>query len=216
MNNLIDQLFSNLDTWRHLPSYQLERRADVFFSVYLPEFLREMRGLDIEIVIPEFPVRVGTIQPKIDINKSFKIDYVAKIRNANKILFIELKTDDHSRRDKQDWYLLEAKKKGMPALLRGLKKIYAATDAKSKYDHLLRALETANLIQLGGRNIFEPMDQDCDISIIYVQPHPDSENDTITFDELAEFVGKKEDHLSKRFSQSLKDWASMTAGEMSA
>ncbi len=31
----LDIIFRHLDHWRHLPSYQLERRADVFFSVYL-------------------------------------------------------------------------------------------------------------------------------------------------------------------------------------
>ena len=35
----IDTLFDRMDAWRHLPSYQLERRADLFFSLYLPEVL---------------------------------------------------------------------------------------------------------------------------------------------------------------------------------
>jgi len=30
-----DVVFRHLDRWRHFPNYQLERRADVFFSVYL-------------------------------------------------------------------------------------------------------------------------------------------------------------------------------------
>lgn len=32
-------LFDRMDNWRHLPSYQLERRADLIFSLYLPEVL---------------------------------------------------------------------------------------------------------------------------------------------------------------------------------
>lgn len=35
----INDLFDNLDTWRHLPAYQLERCADIFFSLYLPDLL---------------------------------------------------------------------------------------------------------------------------------------------------------------------------------
>jgi hypothetical protein len=30
----LDSVFAHLDRWRHLPNYQLERRADIFFSVY--------------------------------------------------------------------------------------------------------------------------------------------------------------------------------------
>jgi len=33
----IDTLFDRMDAWRHLPNYQLERRADIFFAMYLPE-----------------------------------------------------------------------------------------------------------------------------------------------------------------------------------
>jgi hypothetical protein len=34
--NPIDALFDRMDTWRHFPNYQLERRADLFFASYLP------------------------------------------------------------------------------------------------------------------------------------------------------------------------------------
>jgi hypothetical protein len=44
MSEPIQQLFENLDSWRHLPAYQLERRADVFFSVYLHPMLAERFG----------------------------------------------------------------------------------------------------------------------------------------------------------------------------
>ena len=33
------QLFDRLDEWRDFPNYQLERRADIFFSLYLVEAL---------------------------------------------------------------------------------------------------------------------------------------------------------------------------------
>lgn len=29
----IDTLFKRMDAWRHFPNYQLERRADIFFSL---------------------------------------------------------------------------------------------------------------------------------------------------------------------------------------
>jgi len=40
--NRIDAIFDRMDVWRHLPSYQLERRADLFFALYLPEVLNTM------------------------------------------------------------------------------------------------------------------------------------------------------------------------------
>ena len=36
---MIDTLFDRIDAWRHLPSYQLERRADRLFLLYMPEML---------------------------------------------------------------------------------------------------------------------------------------------------------------------------------
>jgi hypothetical protein len=38
----IDTIFENLNIWRHLPTYQLERRLDAFLSFYLPGFIRLM------------------------------------------------------------------------------------------------------------------------------------------------------------------------------
>jgi hypothetical protein len=77
--NRIEQLFDLLDHWRHLPAYQLERRADILFALYLPEFLSERLGIPIRAeMIPEFPVRLGTIYPEtVDNNSSCKIDYLA-------------------------------------------------------------------------------------------------------------------------------------------
>ena len=99
----INAIFDNMDVWRNLPAYQLERRADIFFSIYLPEILFYKFGAKVEGVIPEFPIRVGTIHHEIDINKSFKVDYFAKA--SKKIILVELKTDEGSRRNEQDWYL---------------------------------------------------------------------------------------------------------------
>ena len=98
----VNKLFDNLDKWRHLPSYQLERRADVFFSAYIGYLLEGNFGYEIDQVIPEFPVRIGTIDPNVATNQSFKIDYLASVMGENKIIFLELKTDDRSRRGKQD------------------------------------------------------------------------------------------------------------------
>ena len=59
-------VFANLDRWRHFPAYQLERRADIFFSVYLPEALAKVTGVEIDPrMIPEFPLKLDLIWPAV-------------------------------------------------------------------------------------------------------------------------------------------------------
>ena len=56
----IDTLFNRMDAWRHFPNYQLERRADIFFALYLPEVLEaKLRFAVGSELAPEFPVRIG-------------------------------------------------------------------------------------------------------------------------------------------------------------
>ena len=61
MEQLITKLFDTLDDWRNLPAYQLERRADIFFAIYLEEIIQAKFNINIEFIIPEFPVRIGNI-----------------------------------------------------------------------------------------------------------------------------------------------------------
>ena len=74
------KLFDLLDDWRYLPAYQLERRADVFFGMHLKEILHKKYGSEIDEIIPEFPIRKGSLpqntlfnkNPKERKNQSFK------------------------------------------------------------------------------------------------------------------------------------------------
>lgn len=88
----LDTVFRHLGHWRHLPAYQLERRADVFFSVYLKEVVEEFTKTTLEdVMIPEFPVKHdGT-------NQSDKVDYVLFTKDRKRVFFIELKTDGGSQ-----------------------------------------------------------------------------------------------------------------------
>jgi hypothetical protein len=211
---LINDIFDNMDKWRHLPAYQLERRADIFFSIYLTDILAHRFGVDIEGVIPEFPIRVGTIHHNTDINKSFKIDYLAKSNSNNKIFFVELKTDQASRRDKQDWYLERAREVGLTELLVGIRKIYKATKSKNKYQHLLALLHKMGFIIIDSNGSFEITQANYDIQIVYIQPNnPDDKANVITFQEVSEFIEGYGDDLSIRFSRSLLNWAEKRAGD---
>lgn len=212
--NRINELFSRMDEWRHLPAYQLERRADIFFSIYLGHLLRKKVGLEIDGVIPEFPVRVGTVHPTENTNRSFKIDYFAKAKNSDTVVFVELKTDDASRRSKQDWYLQRAKEVGVAKLLQGLREIYAATGSKKKYRCLLGELEGMGLIVLNSDETIEVVEAKYEVQVVYIQPNNrDGKENVIPFREIAGIVEQQGDELSLRFAQSLREWASVTAGE---
>jgi hypothetical protein len=165
--------------------------------------------MEVQTLIPEFPVRVGTVVPEVDINKSYKIDYVARLKNINRVLFIELKTDSQSRRPEQDSYLKKAREQNIPALVKGIRQIYQASNAKQKYSNLESALERAGFIQKG----FQVIETLFEIDVIYLQPKADPNNQNIIgFLEFADFVAEHSDHLSQRFAESLRKWATENAG----
>ena len=64
MTDALTTIFTNMSRWRHLPAYQLERRADIFFSAYLPAVIAEHTGVPVVAdVIPELPIRRDLIWP---------------------------------------------------------------------------------------------------------------------------------------------------------
>jgi hypothetical protein len=227
----IDTLFDRMDVWRHFPNYQLERRADLFFAPYLVEVLEARLGFPLcPDLIPEFPVRIGTIYPDDPTNnQSCKIDYVALSAARDKVVFVELKTEARSRRDKQDEYLLAAQKAGLRALLQGLLHIFRVTKSKRKYFCLLAYLERMGLLRLpeGMKEIMaqptlrgvtkasrqvEININPAESFIRYVQPNGTARN-VIPFRDFAEVVRKHDDPMSQRFARSLLEWADVQAGE---
>ena len=204
----INKLFDLLDDWRNLPAYQLERRADIFFAVYIPEIIKGRFGIDVEFLLPEFPIRVGNVSTKKDLkipNQSFKIDYVAVSNKDNKVYFIELKTDDGSRRDKQDWYLKTAKQNNIPDLISGILQIYDATSSKKKYDNLIDNLSRIGWIDSTNRT---NISHEYEIEIVYIQPNVDNHNTDliISFDDIRECLSDNTDYLTVRFLDSLTKW----------
>lgn len=228
--DLINELFDRMDTWRHFPNYQLERRADIFFALYLPEVLEVKLGFPIRPELaPEFPVRIGTIYPDIPIDKSYKIDYVALSAKGDKTIFVELKTEVLSRRPEQDKYLLAAQEVSLCNLLKGLLEIFRATNSKQKYFCLLEHLERMELIKIpiSMKEIMaQPTLQGANEAsrqvevaayageslIVYVQPNGTGP-DIISFKEFAGIVQRHEDAVSQRFATSLCKWAETQAGE---
>lgn len=203
---LIDKLFSRLDDWRHLPSYQLERRADIFFSIYLDDIIKSKFNHDIEFVVPEFPVRLGDIYPNIvdNSNRSFKIDYVAVCNKTQKVFLIELKTDDGSRRNRQDKYLEKAKENNVKKLVGGILQIRQTTSSKKKYDNLISLLSKIGWID---ESTMTATCEDYDIEIVYIQPNiGNADKNIISFADIVSILSHRQDELTQRFVKSLTNW----------
>lgn len=222
----LDVLFRNLDRWRHLPSYQLERRADIFFSIYLKPLVEEFTGVPLEDeVVPELPIRRDLIWTDLPSSQSVKVDYVLFAKDRSRVFFVELKTDCASRRDRQDEYLETASRLGFRKILEGIRSILLATNAHQKYHHLSAALARLGYLRLPTdlADYIHPAPRvgltarlnqievllDSTVEVIYVQPEAVDGDRCIDFARFADFVGRHPDPVSQRFSQHLRRWCSV-------
>ncbi len=131
-----------------------------------------------------------------------------------------------SRRQNQDQYLAASRDVGFAALLGGVLDIFRATNSKRKYFALLEQLELMGLLRLppemkeimAGQDLrgvseasvaVEVTATVTDCIIVYVQPHG-SGDDIINFEEFRTTVLRHDDPVSRRFAQSLEEWARMT------
>lgn len=224
----ITTLFDRLDTWRHLPNYQLERRADAFFSLYLAESLEaEFHTAFHAAIIPEFPLHINKLYPEAETDKSYKADYLAISADGQLAVLVELKTEILSKSESQEKYLAMACTRGLPELLNGLVKIFRATNSKHKYIVLLETLESLGLITLppdlhGAVDAGETqranalatkigITTQAALKRVYLQPHGD-ESGVISFSTFVQTVDRHTDTLSRRFAVSLRKWAKVAAG----
>lgn len=222
----VDKLFELLDRWRHLPNYQLERRTDIFFGLYLPELLANRYEQPIAGVVPEFPVKRDLIWPSHPTNKSVKVDYVAFADDRTRCYFVELKTDVASRRDAQDHYLERCGELGLAAILDGLTSIVKASSAHQKYFHLLSELADLGCLDLppelaeflfpqarpGLRKLQDQIEICADpgefeLEVVYIQPlvPEDGSDNVIGFEEMASWLDGK-DEMARVFAQYLRRW----------
>ena len=242
MDQLVEMLFNRMDDWRHFPDYQLERRADILFSLYLPTILSQKLGKKIsEHIIPEFPF---LIDPKVtdkESNQSKKVDFLAFTDNFTEAFYVELKTDSRSVVPSQRRFYEEVVNQEFTTILKDVVTIFNNTDknARMKYFHLLRQLEKLRLLVIpdklksimGGSNHRGYRDPTIRFTyndivkkrqVVYIQPSTlidaqpcHSENNTvvITFDEVANSIRDNHlDHFSQRFAESVRRWGFTKAG----
>ncbi len=220
----LDVVFRHLDQWRHLPNYQLERRADVFFSVYLKEVVEEFTGLALEeVIIPELPIKRDLIWPELPTNKSVKVDYALFAKDRRRVVFVELKTDGASRREGQDTYLETAQRIGFRRIVEGVRAIILNTSAHRKYHHLAGARARRGYLtrppDLAGHlypvvrpDVLSHLEEivveqhDPAIDVLYLQPEATDGDRCIDFARFAHHVGRHSDPFSQRFAEHLVRW----------
>ena len=136
----IKSIFDLLDQWRGLPNYQMERRVDIYFALYLHEiimayFKDELKGEKITHVniIPEFPLK------KDGNRQSLKVDYA--VFSKNKLFLVELKTDVNSLNDVQYGNLIIAKSKSLYDFVSIIPDIAIGSDQRKKYMYLIKCIK---------------------------------------------------------------------------
>jgi hypothetical protein len=211
---LIDEYFDLLEEWKKYPAYKLETRIDSFVGFVLPKVLEDLKGIKATVIIPELPIRLGTVHPHHDdkpfADRSYKVDFFVRTECGQNI-FIEFKSDSGSRREKQDNYLRLSQEVKMNAILEGILKIYKVTTYKNKYSVLLDKLVESGLLNYKDENYKTSIDAG-GIRILYVQPRilsGDEDKEVITFDEVAGSIRKvyPDNDLMKRLAMSLDKWS---------
>ncbi|MBC8446486.1 MAG: hypothetical protein H8D78_01940 [Chloroflexi bacterium] len=228
----IRQIFEQLDAWRHLPAYRLEPRADVFFGLYMQRVVEKRVDRDLHpVMIPELPLRRGTLfgEQVKGRNASVKVDYALFTQQCDAVFLVELKTDQASRREGQDAYLLAAQSVGLAGIIDGILKIIRATSVqyRPKYLHLLARFEELGLLRVPGEmytagntdilsyltevSITLPV-SDPPMEVLYVQPQSVGANNVIDFEEFAKGLPAK-DPVADVFREYLVRWREPAGAE---
>jgi len=201
--------FEMMIDWKKLPAYKAEPRIDSLIGYFLEPILEDYLKEKIDEIIPELPIRLGTVKPELENTKyserSYKVDFFA-IGNKGKNYLIEFKTDTNSRRTKQDEYLSISKKLGTSKLINGILSISNVSTYTKKYNHLKDKLQKVGLLNekygYSGKNI--------DLEIIYVQPsNHNKEKLVIDFNWIADWLEKNNnsDTFETELACALRIWA---------
>ncbi|MCD8274630.1 MAG: hypothetical protein LUC96_06565 [Alistipes sp.] len=213
----LTSLFDLLTDWRQLPAYQLERRADIFFALYLEDLLTYcgyFADSDRLTVIPEFPAK------QEHMNLSDRIDYL--VASDDKIVYVELKTDNHSIRTEQALYLHKIRQKSLSEVFSNIIAIYETTTARAKYKHLIKKLNRwikytdTRLVKERCRLKEDAIMKIQSVEVVYILPTPQPikseqyEHRCICFETLIKMLNQPrydDDPIARRFAEALKVWA---------
>lgn len=161
----IADVFNILDCWRHLPAFRLELQVAPFFALFLRDILTKTLRVELHpIVIPEFPLKIGTLRKsarcqnepcpinksKASNDQSYNVDYLVFSKDLTIAYLIELKTDMDSVNREQQCYLHRAKSTGIDELICGVIQISKKPEnrRRTKYVHLLHRLAALELFSI--------------------------------------------------------------------
>lgn len=211
---LINDIFDRLDEWRHFPAYLLEGRADILFGIYLPNIIKKRFGCTVDHIIPEFPIKAGSIF-NADITESehpLKIKFLAICESTQTVYLIFLKTDINSLRPLQYKHLSKAKEHNVRNIVDGILDIQHASMLKKKYTNLLHKLRTVGWLD---DSLTQNTAGQYNIKRVFIQPTNNSgEDEIITFENVIEYLAEKEDFFTTRFRQSLQSWVKDSPSEL--
>lgn len=163
---VLSDALRQLDQWRHLPAYQLERRVDVFFGLLLPEIIESRFNVPRGKLIPEFPLHKGETRISEDPgnNQSVNVDFAlfCSQPESERIFLVELKTDMRSINKAQLYKMIKAKEAESKSVLSGVVKAAGASAAPRKYAQLIWRLSEIGCIDV------EP--SFCDMNMEHAQP----------------------------------------------
>ena len=219
-------MFDRLDLWRHYPKYQLERRVDILFSIYLKQIIQlKTRNYNLsDIIIPEFPI----IKKLYDINNnydSYNVDFFLTDNSNQNVYFIELKTDMKSKREKQNDYLKQLQDFNFKdIIIRLIERCEVNTNERKKYaflikklgqlgyldnyNHLLNTLKDEKRFYVRLLNKIIIKRYNPNINVYYIQPEKNgNESDIIDYKYIVNNLKlEKSDKLSKKNKKSLEKW----------
>lgn len=213
----LTKLFGLLTDWRTLPAYQLERRADIFFALYLEDLLKYCNYFaadEVLTIIPEFPAKhAGSHQ-------SDRIDYM--VCSERKVVYVELKTDNHSIRSEQAEYLYGIQQRALKDVLDDIITIYRATTARTKYRKLIEKLDRwieyreTRFVEERCTLRYGEIAKVESVEVVYVLPVPQPiksdryEHKQICFDSLVGMLRLPKyanDPIARAFADALATWA---------
>ena len=156
MPDALESVLSQLDQWRHLPKYRLEQHVDVLFGMTLPKVISSYFCIpeDDLRVIPEFPIRYGTLdsryQGKASDDQSFNVDFSVWSKRHRRVFLVELKTDTGSLDKKQLCKMVGVREHdgGFGDFVCGAIQISQATSDRRKYAQLIWQLHQVDAVSV--------------------------------------------------------------------